>query len=1709
MVLAVCIVVGTIGVTPVKADSTERIQAYIDLAAGKQISDVDINNLDLSNRDLQFLGVYISNFFVPFGTEFGASSEDTTVVNKEDIKKALQTNINFSDAMADSLTETLIGLSRSSVKRLKLCVSREYQKDLKSVAGNGADIPLNYYTALNCMLGGLKNVASWYGDSGNDVISGIADGTYKYGYFAYQSGDGYIPVFDFVIDMSSLTPSASAFIKCLESADLEMGYGFSFFDFTRDEMGTTEGDYEAKVENISNEQMCGMSTYGTELAVDCFGNIILMGGNHQYVAVPGCMNPYTWVTVDENGDTVGEGLGGTAYNMINIPSMSMAGENPNESNRLLTSASVLDNGGDVVDGGNNVLDQNMSMVLVKDFNLLFIGGSMSLEGYKESAISDISYIIDYCGGSSVGKSDFSLAVDTNGDLVITAKASKLASLNYKKMNDDYLNSDKRDKDKAEKMKDAISSLSSYPVDKSVLQENIKKAQKDATSALESGSSDKETGNSEVANIRQGVLDTSVLVSKLAKIVEDTGCISLRKVRGSIDADFSTGWFNIPESSSRDLAINAEEGYKKQYEGMTVKNYYRGGSDGIEDNWWYGKTNYICIGVAYNYFPGSTMDYTGNKKIDILDSFVFIDSLGDAHFDDSGQKTEFSTFNVEHYLQGTDISSISNSMGDWADSPSNGFTNTYKDIESGRMVIPDNSVSKEAMVGIYFTYAYSALYDTSAEGKKVTIGELGYKLNSKALPEIPDEPLTISAEAQSDFMLESIKGWTYYLLHPTEGLDYFKTWIKNKLNSFFLGWHDDMVGTRGTGSINGTTKYRGFSGYVTTPELTDIPWTNSLLDMYNTAIPFFLVLMVLVMIGAYITGVLTFQRAVIGLLIFSISVALPPVFINGAVGASNRFSSNLYGEKFTYWALVQHESYSTAIDEAADNSSYANYLKTLYEQNSKATGNQGSESVMLKWQAPKKMASLMFTEKDKSVLTGISTSNLLSGLINSTYSGESYIDDEDAVYFYRSYIDIANFSRYIHRGLAGSNPKQPVNMNLTSDITDSWDNSLKNAIQNYDTNYTVDRNVGYANLNSDGSASGTGNNILRVKLPMSSKIVSDALGDRGTIKDLSLGEYVGINQDAFNFAIPMFNVGSEQLNYYDSLETDNFNPRVYTEEDFSGLAAYGLMSENVFYYFSWYLYETGLTESTIPGGYKNLLLGDDNAGFFYNTRGNGEMKDFMDMRSLFTYIIPYLRQGNDLVREWDETYGIFTYDGVPTEEGHANDPDIVSNPELQQKYWHNLNVARLYNVYTPWVDVMYDCSYAEPEKISFLGEEYVVEDPINPSSYPADRPMIFSRSEMLDYGLKEKDLTKVEKLILECEDGMQERMFKLLNYNTFNDVVLDTAAAMNCAFEFNTTFSENSIIGANHNIYPQSFELNDFSYDAFLRFILSNTTGDSMTVGKGESFYENVVDSSSMTTILVMLVLDVLAMYAIPGFKMFFIVGIFILVILLILAEAFKVDQQQKFIKKLIKGFVQPMLLFTLVSCGMALIISWFMGEGNTAVTGSMETSISLGDPVMAMLVMIVVNCFVLFFYYKILRGILKDIKSNGKLVGAFLGGVVGSVGGMITGAFSKLGKAGGRSGSRGGSGLSSGGGSEETRGTSSSRAEQRGSTASVRMADEEYEERETDTRGAQYHDGDKPKGKEERKKDSSDIEKKTHEGLEKIMEEGKKEEPKEEEKKEG
>ena len=1438
-----------------------RTSAYIAFAKGKKLDATTVK--DLSTDQLRFLGVYLSNFYTPWMTDLGSGSDKTSKSAEASMADALTNYAGFDKDTAKTLYSYVQGITRASAVNLTIQF-KEKQTDKETVyAPSDSKIKGKNVTYADLLL-----LASGWAyemknqDADKSVKEAVLDyvgkdygkGKYRFAYFGFGEGKDFKPVFGFDTQSKENTASMVSLLKAMEMVDTSKGYGFAALDFKKNEIDVKEDSFAKLLDQLGEKEVKSSSIYGAKLKVSAFGDIIWMGQNHQYVVLPGAMNPFTWQRIDGDGKDYGR-----AGNALNVANAQMLTHIANGS-----MGTVSPESGDGTKKGM----YNLSPKTSKVFDV----------GAEDGANLSTQYLRMVVGSSSITSEDFWTNMATALPKWLGGGNSSKDQL-FNQMSSEFF------KDRG------LTSISDNDSDS--------------------------LGNYKLPFLSYSG-DSPVAV---------VGALALMDSLGAYGSSSDTG-------------------------------------DSSEDSY------------------GTTDDPNGEYNLVQKSSIINEDGTGFAK--------EFGEASIDGVSWG----------------------NSYKETkDQGYAKLDTSGTSKATWKYLYVTYLLASLEEGKFAGGDYLDYRINYSSKNQGLPKITGESIKVSASQENDSITKSIRDWLYYLLHPTDGFNYFTTWITNKIKSFMLKWHNDMSGTEGVGVLPGTTKYIGFSGYVTTPELTDMSWTNTMLNWYRS-ITIYLVIFVFIIMASYtILGILTVQKALLGLVIFSVLVYAPIIVTVSSVNLSNRFANFVFGDKFSYWGIVQQQSYFADLADSIDSSksSYKNYLVSLYAQNAKESGNQGGDNMVLRWQAPKKMSNLVLSNNEEKTYSDDFT-QLIKVATDGRSSSESFSNTSAASYMYRSYTDIANVSMFMYGDfVSNGSARDKVDTVTTSDNTNAWSKSLKDAWSNFSVSYSDDRKNGYSVLDSGNSSDST--QAYRVRLPLAGNIYSDASNPdkQGKIKDLKLGSYWGIDQRMFKFSIAQLNTNQDLIK---ELQSDGFDPSSggkYTEEDIKSLAAYGVMSENPFYYFSWDLYDQGLaSNASSTGGFKTLLLSKADSGYFYNVENNNEMRDYLDMRTMFTYLIPYLKQGNDLVREWDDTYGVFFYDGVTYEEGHENDPDIAKNPELAQKYWHNVNVARLYNIYTPWVDLMYDSSYAKQEKISYQGKSYTVSDPINPSSYPKERPMVFSKSEMYDYGLTDDQLTSVERKIMNVSEKTMKRWFDLLNYYNFKDVALNTSAAMEATFIFNQEFSQTKLVGTSINLYPQSFELKNFTYDAFLRMIVANSTGESLIADEGEngSIYKRVMDSSSITTGVFMIILDILAIYAIPLLKIAIIVALFVSIALVVLIAALSVNDDigKKTLSKVAKSVVKPAFTFLAVSVGMSWSVSLFMGRGSTSVTGDTGTSIVLGDPAMTMLAMMSLNIIVFVLYWKVLTSLWKGLKEHGGSIMAHVSSILGgaaiaAVAGLGLGAY--------------------------------------------------------------------------------------------------------------
>lgn len=1145
---------------------------------------------------------------------------------------------------------------------------------------------------------------------------------------------------------------------------------------------------------------------------------------------------------------------------------------------------------------------------------------------------------------------------------------------------------------------------------------------------------------------------------------------------------------------------------------------------------------------------------------IYTDYVFADKLGEAEWDDD------SAFHVESIVK-TPLQ-VKTGM-------------TFNNIKQKAQTMSIDNADGATLETIYLTYLYA--YSNFQTGDK-EFDEAKHKIdmryNGNRFPQDFDNQIDWSGveeeltEAAEEEKAGEVLSMIYYILHPAKGMHYVSVWAKNKISAVLLGWHTDMVGASESNTSTGMTRYIGFTGYTTLPALDDLTWTSWVVENYNSIIVYLIIIISVLLCCYIIVGSLTAQRAILGMVMFGVLAFLPPVAINASVGVVNQTCDALYGTKFTYWALIQHQSYMqelhTAMTEWENDNKEAYTNLVMGNQVKYATSEDGNEpaldaaeqtdakfaSVKLKWMSPKKFNYLAQYAKDMSeeaeinpedveedkdkkeeekkkkdeddeegdedaedaddaenkvsegstLVTSNNIVNFGRGMLTKAVSGEEFLKEPDALYLYRDYLDVTTFAlksynlyTFYHGGASGAgNYVNNADGDYKVKVGSYWTGDEENKKIEYTSGVRLQDTI-FANYEISKSTYPVSKSEFRElssTVAMRKGFLYNTLQVDGSGGDVTQSmDYYGDNNMAVNYLLNFkkpyldiykakerleedlknntteisrkelkgYGIPQQYFNFVQQDLTTSKGEEKYSDKDKLDYFYYGMYSESPYYFFNYnvqdqlyaktdYSYSNS-SDSTEK--MKDLFLGN-NLEYFFNYSedsgdGFGELRDFMNMHDFFYYVVPLIKEGVDLVETFDKAYGMplyddtkiqFTMDGglIVVKDGTKYVLDSVTAPdgtkvkyegnpdglgsityeelikdwteEELYKFWHNYNVVTLFNAYCTWVDAMYDCKYAEPETIRIAGKKKHVEDPLDPTCYYTSpeyqkdahgkimededgnpiitgykfdgRPMVFSRSEQKYYGLQWNDLTKVEQKIITVQEKVYEKSIDLMNYYTFDDNVISSAFSMIQLFEFNKEFSQNSFISSSYVMYPQSYELKAFTYDAYLRLIITNTTGDSLQTDDARSLYERTMDNSSITFGILLVILDILCVYLIPVFKVFFLIVLFLMSIVMIVGSAVKIELNLLTVTW--KSLIRPLASFCAITIGLAFLVSLFMYNGAKGVTGDTQATIQLGDPTMVTVVMIFLNACALYLYYKVCKQVASDFIKYAKAVANNIGG---------------------------------------------------------------------------------------------------------------------------
>lgn len=907
----------------------------------------------------------------------------------------------------------------------------------------------------------------------------------------------------------------------------------------------------------------------------------------------------------------------------------------------------------------------------------------------------------------------------------------------------------------------------------------------------------------------------------------------------------------------------------------------------------------------------------------------------------------------------------------------------------------------------------------------------------------DKSEDLSFEQKQKDLINRIYGLT-----NDQSNDYRNSLIKNILEGFILTVHRTITGTWGAGlseiSTGSSSTYQSLTGYIYTPTLEELPFTLTIMESYIKIYVLCMIVIIFMLVLMIFLHMRTIQQGAITLFFMFVALLFPYVLISNTINISNRISNNIYSDRFDFWAMTEHFQ---SLQSLSGYDFMDDKDKWLAEAS--ATDDStliGQTGVKIKWMSPKKVDMFQNIYSDSSYSETFATNlTIFRWLFNSTIYDSEFVDNSSgsmSSYVYRPYKTIAVEAESYYRWGASlvENSDNYLGAGSGNLNYNGGSYSVTNGFRDVFDSLQADSSIEFTKNAFIGAIGRQDNSLFNGSSGLKVKYSDEKLEDLDKVSQFNIEMSDSLEEQADNLGQwGMFS--TEVLSLLTSPDyTNTINPGVYSNLPSSSSdtswtakatgseiskAIYLKNTESPFYYFYSVLKSRYGDTTDNPGRqFRQSLLNNE----LFKVKDtetnplllNGSYKvvntyrDFLDLEGLFEYVIPYLKASNDYVINWQmenkdlqiETYN-FKYEVYDADEAAENNTvagdinmdtigkdsegsygayeDSVSSDYVSAVQNKNA-MNRVWNMYSPWVDALYSTDIYG-KNVSVGGSKINISDTLNPSSYLlAGRPMIFSEAEMIVKGYTYKDLTEVERKIQAVTEKTYNDLLYLVNYYDMDNEVLLCAAAMYATFNFNSEFSQDSLLGNSIVIYPQGFELKNFNYDAFMRLALLNSTGE--TLFSTTDLYERVLTKTSIFTGLVLLICDLIACIAIPFFKFIILIGLFFLGILICLACV--INPPEKIFESINKSLLLPTVLFMALNIVFSWVMSLVIGEGLTAYVGSKTINFVTNDPTITMIIMAFLGIAYLFCAFKILKFLVEAYKKFGMSTALAAVGIVGA-----------------------------------------------------------------------------------------------------------------------
>lgn len=818
-----------------------------------------------------------------------------------------------------------------------------------------------------------------------------------------------------------------------------------------------------------------------------------------------------------------------------------------------------------------------------------------------------------------------------------------------------------------------------------------------------------------------------------------------------------------------------------------------------------------------------------------------------------------------------------------------------------------------------------------------------------------------AQAEGQSVYDKLLSLVYDIVSPEvneEKMGFFKSFVV----SASLEVHRTLTNSwDGFKSVISSTDANGYTpqlNFIKSPSLEEIPFASKLLSEY---VYIYLLLMILVIVFLFFTvlfKIYKFGQAMLMLLLVSFLMITPQYYVGGVSNVNNQFADSLLSDKFVYWALVQQQTVQNTLQQASTTGDVtdvvvAENMEDASIQAAATSPNNNPSGIRIKWMAPKRYDEFnrIFggNQSDEALLNESGT--LFKWLTRSYFYQEEFVySDKLATYIYKPYRAIVeeaenNYKNFSDskEGLDKSGYANTIKSHKSSDALFS------------DTDFLIPSKA-LEDINKELKFSKEKRNLFRA-------VDTYTSDESNSVDKLFKHRYWGTSDDIITQAI---------LRTEYEIETAGLemNEEEYTYQAFTHL------TESPYFYF-YNVLRSNYAEDGMS--FKQALLNKrvfkaDTSEFkgelAYSS--DAELRDFLDLEGLFTYVVPYLNKANSYVYGWTRKFGT----DIP--EFDFNTGKLAEGSEMGDLFEeHSLRkdaLAKVWTLYAPWVDQLYSSKSVDQIRLT-TKDKASVADTLNPSHYAkAGRLMVFSPAEMHAHGLTDSMLSEEEKKMQKVLEKTYEDLMYLNNYRDFSEESLISIAAMLATFNFNEVFSKVSIVGDSSVLYPQNFEVKNFNYDAYMKMIMMEASGE--TVLSDKDIYQTVLEKTSIFTGIVLIIADIGGIYVVPIMRLVALTLLFLLTMLYTISAV--LAKPDRIIPRTVEVLIKPALLYVVFTTLFTYFVYSMLGDNSSNYILSRDSAVSLKDPTMSMLwlvgLCVVYSILLLWLSFKLFKSVIEHFK---------------------------------------------------------------------------------------------------------------------------------------